>query len=143
MLIQLIFGVLFVGLYIWFLQRKNSNLQRRVSQLFSRSASNEPGLNAINKALQVVNEKSHGVSFTAEQCANILFRGHSVTFVYGSVGSIGPGKGGPCWRTEKSLFAIANSEQAEWMKNNPDIFQPAFVGLPFSVFFAKLSELSA
>jgi hypothetical protein len=42
---------------------------------------------------------------------------------------------------ERHVFAVADQDQADWMRRYSDIFEPAFAGSPWSIFWVKVPAL--
>ena len=98
---------------------------------------------AINQALAAINEQCNEHKFNADCAATFLFRGRSFWLVFGYVGSLGWSRFGTTWSTGKCLYTLADSLQQEWMKENSDVFTPAYTGMPYSIFSVRFSRLEA
>jgi hypothetical protein len=71
--------------------------------------------------------------------ANILFRQHRITLVYGHIGARSPGGiRGPVWTLKKMVYALVDKNQIEWTKSNPDVFKHAMDSYSYSVFWVDL-----
>lgn len=126
--------LVFIGIRVlWF--------RRKVFALLSRHTSDIPTLETINDNLASLKKESSKFIFTAERRANIPFRGHVVSFVYGHVGFLDQGRFGLRWNVNKQLYAISDLEQSEWMAKNADVFSPACMGSSCCVFWAKVNNL--
>ena len=128
---------------ILFLVVRHFLIRSKVLRAMSANSVDEQALAAINKALIAVNEQCHTYTFTAEQAATFLFHGKPFWLILGNVGAIGPGKFGPTWSTKKCLYALADAQQSEWMKENSRVFTSVHVGNPYSVFWSRFSSLAA
>ncbi|HEY3856323.1 MAG TPA: hypothetical protein VGO67_18210 [Verrucomicrobiae bacterium] len=115
--------------------------RRKVFTLLSSHTSDVPTLETINDNLASLNKESSKFMFTAERRANIPFRGHVVSFIYGHVGFLDGSKFGLMWRVNKQLYAISDLEQSEWMAKNADVFSPACMGSSCCVFWARVNNL--
>jgi len=123
-----------VSAWIGYLGIHSYRIRRRITRILERNEFEEPTLTAINERLMTLNEKSRGEFFVANRRANISFRGERISLVYGCVVN-----SAFCMSRSDSfnrLFAIADSQQAEWMKKNSDVFKPALMSSQFSIFGA-------
>jgi hypothetical protein len=115
--------------------------RRNAFRILSRHAFDEPSAVEISLALANINASSSLYTFGLKRTANILFRGQRVSLVLGRLGMVGRDKLAQSWKGSMRLFALADTNQTEWMKANPDAFSAAHLALPFSVFWVKLAAL--
>jgi hypothetical protein len=134
-------GLMLYGALLWFLNRR---FLKRLNLIFSQHRLDEPTLTDIKRTLDELNLDSAHFAFAVERHANILLRHKEVTLVYGRVGTRSPGgMRGPVWTLAKTVYALAENSQTEWMKSNSDIFRPAMSGYRYSIFWVNLDELIA
>ena len=98
-------------------------------------------LAAINEALVAINEQCHSNKFNADCAGTFSFRGKLFWLVFGYVGSLAWSRFGTTWSFGKSVYALADPQQCEWMKDNPDVFTAAHRGMPYSVFLVRFPAL--
>jgi len=116
--------------------------RHNISVVFSRNQFSDPNLSAITVSLEALNSELTDFSFTADRVANILLRGQPVSLIYGSVGSLGiAGRSGNMWHSKKCVYAFADAEQSNWMRQSGDIFELAVAGTSHSVFWVKLVKI--
>lgn len=119
-----------------------SRYNKAVSRLFERTPIENDTIVAVEEALRVVNEESSKFMFSMNSVASRSFRGEKIVLVHGLVGySSSLSRFGTSWSMQRSVYAVADSRQAEWMRRNHDVFKPAFEGSSFSVFWVTLSLL--
>jgi len=117
--------------------------RRDVLRIMSENVSDEPTFTAVTQALAAINAASRTYFFNVQRTANILFRGHQVTLVAGPVGRVDAGRYGPTYLGDTCLYALADDQQVEWMKANPDVFSAACLASRYSVFGVNLKALKA
>src|SRR6185436_205064 len=81
-----------------------------------------PTMAEMCSALASVNACCSKFTFGVTRTSNVLFRGQRISLVFGPVGHI---SGSFAGHVELSLFALADTRQAEWMRRNPDVFSAA------------------
>jgi predicted DNA binding protein len=90
----------------------------------------------MRQKLEVVNEECPTHLFSATRVATVYLHGNSISLVYGHVVTR-VGRGG----TERHVFAIADRNQADWMRRYSDVFEQAFSNSPWSIFWVKVPAL--
>jgi hypothetical protein len=115
--------------------------RRDVVRIMSENLFVEPTFAVVNQALAAVNARSRTYIFNVERTTNILFRGHRLCLVAGPVRRVGVGKFVSTLFFNKRLYALADDQQVDWMKANPDVFSAACLASPYSVFWIKLAAL--
>jgi hypothetical protein len=132
-------GLLLYGSLLWFL---NGRFLKKLDRVFCQHSSDQPTLTHVQRTLEEINLDSAHFVFTMERYANIPFRQNEVTLVFGRVGTRSPGGiRGPVWRLAKTVYALANHSQKEWMKSNADVFKLAMSGHDYSVFWVNLGAM--
>ena len=86
--------------------------------------------------MDLIDKECSGFTFAAERLANVSVHGQKVSIVCGPV----------AWsdaitHSYKCIYAIADAEQSHWMRQNADVFKPAFTGSQDSVFWVNVAEL--
>ena len=104
-------------------------------------AAESPTLEMINRELVVLNAGSPDMNFTGLERANVPFRDHILSFVYGYFGYLSMGKFGIRWVTEKRIFVVSEIEHSEWLTKNSDVFRPVVQGKTTCVFWANLKAM--
>jgi hypothetical protein len=94
----------------------------------------EPTLAEIQNRLDAISKERPTFSFAVERRANILFSGQQISIVYGPVVS-------SVTTSNKAVYAVADAEQSHWMRQNSDVFEPAFSGSQDSVFWVDMAQL--
>jgi hypothetical protein len=86
--------------------------------------------------LEIVNEECPTHLFGAERVATVYLDEKPISLVYGFVvPRVGRGGGDKC------VFAIADQNQADWMPRYSDVFEPAFSGSPWSIFWVRVPPM--
>jgi hypothetical protein len=125
-------GFLLVFLLFWTWRRR-----RFRAQLFSENQCDVATTIAFqDTALREVNRQCAQFTFGAERLARVPVRGEYIAIVYGPVS----------WSTdetnvERCFYAVADAQQSRWMSQNSDVFEPAFIGSTFSVFWVRMPAL--
>jgi hypothetical protein len=123
--------LLFALIPLWLWRR-----HRLVSQLFAGCEGDQTVLQQMRDRLEVVNEECPTHLFGAERVATVYLDQKPISLVYGFVvPRIGRGGGG------KYAFAVADQKQADWMRRYSNVFEPAFSGSPWSIFWVKVPAL--
>lgn len=107
-----------------------------VTRLFAGREGDETVLQEMRQKLEVVNEECTTHLFGAERVATAYLHENPVSLVYGFVV-------GQVWRggAERHVFAVADQDQADWMRRYSDVFEPAFSGSRWSIFWVKVPAL--
>jgi hypothetical protein len=127
----LAFGILAMLGFISFWAWRSRRLRSRV---FASHQFEEPTLAEIQNRLDAISKEGPTFSFAAERRANILFSGQQISIVYGPVVS-------SVTTSNKAVYAVADAEQSHWMRQNSDVFEPAFSGSQDSIFWVNIAEL--
>src|SRR5205085_9880744 len=107
---------------IAYVRLRNRQIAAAVEAVFARHQFENPTLPLINERLLTINEEGP-FTFAGERRANILFRGHPLTLVYGRVthpagrgswGVLGSVYDSP----SKTVFALIDRESAAWLKKD-------------------------
>lgn len=129
---------LYVGLLLLlFIASQTWLFRHRLSRLFRRWPTDPAKLEEVRAQLDEIHEESPLHIFTAKRATEILLRGHPIVVAHGTV-SVPSAKGSS---TTLSVFSIAEGDETEWMKHFPDVFEVAFTGKRFTVFWVKLPVL--
>ena len=132
-------GLLLYGSLLWFLNRR---FLQKLDRVFGQHGFDQPTLTHVQRTLEELNLDSAHFVFTMERYANIPFRQKEVTLVFGRVGTRSPGGiRGPVWRLAKTVYALADNSQTEWMKSNANAFTLAMSGYSHSVFWVNLGAM--
>ena len=120
----------FIPLWFW-------RYRRLVSQLFAGREGDETALEEMWQKLELVNGQCPTHIFSAVRLATVYLHGNPVSLVYGYVVP-------RTWRggAEKHVFALADQDQADWMRRYTDVFEPAFSSSSWSIFWVKLPALA-
>jgi hypothetical protein len=102
--------------------------------VFASHLFEEPTLAEIQNRLDAIYKESPTFSFAAERRANILFSGQQISIVYDPVVS-------STTTSNKAVYAVAEAEQSPWMRQNSDVFEPAFRGSQDSIFWVNIAQL--
>jgi hypothetical protein len=123
--------VLFAFIPLWLWRRR-----RLVSQLFAAHEGDEIALEEMRQKLEAVNEECPTHLFSAERVATVYLHENPISLVYGFVVR-------QVWEggVERHVFAVADRDQADWMRRYSDVFEPAFSGSPWSIFWVKVPAL--
>lgn len=136
------FAILFAGALLSLQLYFTLRYRKSVSRMFAGPQVDKSTFAAIEDALRVINTESQKFTFSMRQLAIVSFRGERIFFVKGLVGQVSGGwRFGMRWSTYPSVFAVGDSSQSEWMRNNSEVFTPAFTGSTFSVFWVRLSRI--
>jgi len=128
----IIFAVLvFIPLWRW-------HLRRLTTRLFEGREGDATALSEMRDTLEAVNRECRTHTFSAARVATISLHDHPICLVDGSV--IVPTARGA--HTEKSVFAVADRDEADWLRRYSDIFELAFAGSAWSIFWVKLPTLT-
>jgi hypothetical protein len=119
----------FIPLWLW-------RYRRLVSQLFAGREGDETAVQEMRQKLEVVNGESPTHLFSATRVATVYLHENPISLVYGQVVT-------RVWEggTERHVFALADRDQADWMRRYSDVFEPAFSGSPWSIFWVKVPAL--
>src|SRR5579862_4263222 len=90
----------------------------------------------IQETLAAINNESSKCQFSPLRVLEVEVRGMRFTLVDGNVGYNTFGKTDVHWTLTRSVFVVAESESAQWLERNADIFRLAFEGTTHSVFVA-------
>jgi hypothetical protein len=130
-LVAAVFGITFVlfGIQAW-------RFHRFVNQLLAQHEFENPSLGEVRAMVDAIDRENPGYSFGAQRLANITFRGQQISIVCGPI----------AWsdaitHSYKCIYAIADAEQSDWMRRNSDVFETAFSGSEFSVFWVDVPHL--
>lgn len=119
----------FIPLWLW-------RYRRLVSRLFAEGEGDESALEEVREKLEVVNGESPTHLFSAERVATVYLHENPISLVYGFVvRRVWEGGG------ERHVFALADRDQADWMRRYSDVFEPAFSGSLWSIFWVKVPAL--
>jgi hypothetical protein len=107
-----------------------------LARVFAKHELDEPTLKDVQERVDFINQECPRFTFAAERAANMSFRGQKVSIVCGPV----------AWsdaitHSNKCVYAIADADQSHWMRQNSDVFEPAFTGSQDSVFWVNVPEL--
>jgi len=129
---------LLAGVIIW-VCIYNYLFRQRIRRVFSRHQCEEPTLQEINDRLALFNNGDSPQEFMGERRANISFRGHMVSVVWGKVGYQrgSPITGLVTWTHSKALFAVATPAEELWICSNTDVFALASQTAEGSVFWVR------
>jgi hypothetical protein len=134
-------GLVLYGALLWFLNRR---FLKNLDRIFCQRRLSQPALAEIQKTLEQLNLDSAHFVFAMDRYANIPFREKEIILIFGRVGTRSPGGiRGPVWRLAKTVYALSENSQAEWMKGNADVFKPAMSGYGHSVYWVNLTALKA
>ena len=123
--------LLFAFIPLWLWRRR-----RLVSQLFAGCEGDEIALKEMRQKLEAVNEECPTHLFGAERVATVYVDENPISLIYGYVvPRIGRGS------VSKCVFAITDQAQADWMRRYSNVFEPAFSGSPWSIFWVKVPAL--
>jgi len=137
------FVVGFILLYVSVVIYLKLRFRRIVNLVFAKHLFNEPSLQQLNIYLDMINRETSIFMFSIDRLANIQFRDQRVSLIYGSVGFYSAaGRSGNIWKSAKSVYALADLSQSEWMRHNADVFDLAFQGSVYAIFWVKLSFLN-
>jgi hypothetical protein len=126
-----IFSLLFLLLGVW-----TWRFRRLLVRLFAKHQFDEPTLKDVQERVDLIDQECPRFTFAAERVANMSFRGQKVSIICGPV----------AWsdaitHSNKCAYAIADADQSQWMRQNSDVFEPAFTGSQDSVFWVNIPEL--
>jgi hypothetical protein len=121
--------LLFISLYFW-------RRRRLVARLFAGKEGDGTALQEMREKLEAVNEECPAHLFAAERVATVYLHENPISLAYGMVVPR-IWKGG----TDKQVFAIADEDQADWMRRYSDVFEPAFSGSHWTIFWVKVPVL--
>lgn|GEM_PF-6173582 len=119
----------FIPLWLW-------RCRRLVSRLFAGREGDATALQEMRQRLELVNEESPTHLFNAERVATVYLDGNPISLVYGFVVR-------QFWKggVERHVFAVADQDQADWMRRYSNVFEPAFSGSRWSIFWVKVPAL--
>jgi hypothetical protein len=109
--------------------------RRLVSELFAGREGDDAALQEMREKLEVVNSECPTHIFSATRLATVYLHENPISLGYGYV--VPRASEGP----EKHAFALADQDQADWMRRYSDVFEPAFSGSPWSIFWVKVPAL--
>lgn len=110
--------------------------RRLVSELFAGREGDDTALQEMRQKLEVVNEECSTHIFSATRVATVYLHENPISLVYGYVVPR-VGEGG----TGRYVFALADQNQADWMRRYSDVFEPAFSASLWSIFWVKVPAL--
>jgi hypothetical protein len=119
----------FIPLWLW-------RCRRLVSRLFAGREGDKTALQEMRQKLEVVNEECPTHLFGAERVATVYLDGNPVSLAYGLVARQA-WKGG----VERYVFAVTDQDQADWMRRYSNVFEPAFSGSRWSIFWVRVPAL--
>ena len=125
----LFFCLAFIPLWFWW-------RRRLVARLFAGREGDATALREMRQKLEVVNEECPTHLFGAERVATVYLDDNPISLGYGLVARRA-WKGG----VERYPFAVADQDQADWMRRYSSVFEPAFSGSRWSIFWVKVSAL--
>src|ERR1700730_10625885 len=110
--------------------------RRLVSQLIAGREGDETALQEMRQKLEIVNGECPTHIFSATRVATVYLHENPISLVYGHVVT-------RVWEggTERHVFAVADQNQADWMRRYSDVFEPAFSASPWSIFWVKVPAL--
>ena len=125
-----IFSVLFFLFFLW-----TWRFRRLLVRVFARHQFEEPTLKEVQQRVDFIDQECPRYSFAAERLANMTFRGRKVSIICGPI----------AWsdaftHSNKCIYTIADANQSQWMRQNSDVFEPAFTGSQDSVFWVNIPE---
>jgi hypothetical protein len=112
-------------------------LRRLAARMFTDHESAEPALGEVRVALEEVNRECRTHTFFASRLATIAFHDHPISLVDGWA-LVLAGKGA---NNVRCVFTVAHGDEAHWLRRFSDVFEPAFSGSVWSVFWVKLPTL--
>ncbi len=122
--------LLFHSVYAW----RTRRLTRR---LFAGREVSATELDEIRTVLEAVNRECKGRAFGAARAAHIPLHGKLVCLVDGSVVAVA----GDDVATARPVFAVADRDEASWLRVFSDVFEIAFAGSQWSIFWVKVPAL--
>lgn len=125
-----VFVLALFGLWRW-------RFRRVASRFFAEHHSGEEALREVRHKLEQVNRDCRSHVFAAEKVARFSLSDQPVCLVDGWV-IVATDNGA---NSQRSVFAIADRDQADWMRRYSDVFEPAVSGSSCSIFWVKLPEL--
>jgi hypothetical protein len=129
-------GLCLTLLALAFIPLRYWRYRRLASELFAGREGDDTALQEMRQKLDVVNSECPTHMFSATRMATVYLHENPISLVYGYVVPL-VGRGG----TEKHVFALAGQDQADWMRLYSDVFEPAFSGSPWSIFWVKVPAL--
>jgi hypothetical protein len=111
-------------------------IRRLVARIFA-DPSDDSALQDVRAAIEEVNKECGTHNFFASRLGTVVFRDHPISLVDGWALPL-TGKGAA---NERCVFAIARGDEAHWLRCFSDVFEPAFSGSVWSVFWVRLPTL--
>jgi len=112
-------------------------VRRLAARIFADHESDEPALEDVRAAIEEVNRECRTHTFFASRLATIVFHDHSISLVDGWA-LVLAGKGAS---NVRCVFVVARGDESHWLRRFSDVFEPAFSGSVWSVFWVKLPTL--
>jgi hypothetical protein len=130
--------VLLVGLALMaFAGLRHIYVRRLATRIFADHESDEPALEDVRAAIEEVNRECRTHTFFASRLATIVFHDHPISLVDGWA-LAWPAKGAS---NVRCVFVVARGDESHWLRRFSDVFEPAFSGSLWSVFWVKLPTL--
>ena len=120
----------FIGVRSWY-------HRRLASRMFADVVWDGEAMQHMLEALEEVNRESRTHTFSAERVARISLRDHPVTLVDGWI-VVHTAEGSD---HQKCAFAVAHRDETDRLRHLSDVFDLAFAGSVWSVFWVKLPTL--
>jgi hypothetical protein len=130
-------GPLVAGVLLTYMGLRHWYLRRLQSRLFVDASCDDPELDSFREALEEVNRECRTHSFFASRFAKTQLSGHPISLIQGWV--VVPMAEGA--NSERRIFAIAHRDESDWLRHFSDVFDLAFSGSVWSVFWVKLPTL--
>jgi hypothetical protein len=125
---------LLVLLIVWRLRFKSM-----VGRIFDGRYASHIEFVDIRERLEVLNAECPTHAFEAKRVAKVSVQGHPILLIYGPVSGFVPTDEGST--STKSVFAIGEGDDIEWMRRFSDVFELAFAGSTSSIFWVKVPQL--
>jgi hypothetical protein len=112
-------------------------LRRLATRMFADQQSDESALQHVRAAIEEVNTECRTHNFFASRLGTVVFRDHAISLVDGWALPLA-GKGAT---NVRCVFVIARGDESHWLRRFSDVFEPAFSGSVWSVFWVRLPTL--
>ncbi len=130
-------ALLIAGVLLGFAGLRQWHLRRLASRIFADHGCNDTALGEVREVLEEINRECPTHKFFAARLSRMSLRDHPLSIVDGWV--VVPTEIGA--NSDKCVFAVAHRDEADWVRNFSDVFELAFSGSVWSVFWVRLPIL--
>lgn len=116
---------------------------RFIKKTFPVYATDDPLLQQINEVLHELSAESETFVFSAARYVDITLDGKTFALLFGSIGNVVIGSGGPKWSKQEIFFSLAPDADRQWFLTRKDLFTPIYSGVNYGVYRANAKKITA